>query len=158
MFCLRILDVEESVVGTGEEGDGLLVVVVRASIRGVGVSSCIELGLGPRPRSSIWISGVPARTKRRVCPLVILALRPRLLCRLLRLSMSNPRVPKDSGVVVAVMQVRCFFRPGISSIPGVFLMGGDPFGCHSLWSSLVYRCHCNLNQIMNDIEAKIRVR
>jgi len=46
MFCLRILDVEEGVVGTGEEGAGLLVVVVRESIRGVGVPSCIELGLG----------------------------------------------------------------------------------------------------------------
>ena len=44
MFCLRILDVEEGVVGTGEESTGLLVVVVRESIRGVGVSSCIELG------------------------------------------------------------------------------------------------------------------
>ena len=49
MFCLRILDVEEGVVGTGEEGVGLLVVVVRESIRGVGVPSCIELGLGSRP-------------------------------------------------------------------------------------------------------------
>ena len=29
MFCLRVLDVEEGVVGTGEEGAGLLVVVVR---------------------------------------------------------------------------------------------------------------------------------
>jgi len=44
MFCLRVLDIEESVVGTGEESTGLLVVVVRESIRGVGVSSCIELG------------------------------------------------------------------------------------------------------------------
>jgi len=44
MFCLRILDVEESVVGTGEESAGLLAVVVRESIRGVTVSSCIELG------------------------------------------------------------------------------------------------------------------
>jgi len=49
MFCLRILDVEEGVVGTGEEGAGLLVVVVHESIRGVGVPSCIELGLGSRP-------------------------------------------------------------------------------------------------------------
>jgi len=49
MFCLRILDVEEGVVGTGDEGDGLLVVVVRESIRGIGVPSCIELGLGPGP-------------------------------------------------------------------------------------------------------------
>jgi len=44
MFCLRILDVEEGVVGTCEESVGLLVVVVRESIRGVGVSSCIKLG------------------------------------------------------------------------------------------------------------------
>ena len=44
MFCLRVLDVEESVVGTGEESAGLLVVVVRESVGGVGVSSCIELG------------------------------------------------------------------------------------------------------------------
>ena len=49
MFCLHILDVEEGVVGTGEEGADLLVVVVRESIRGVGVPSCIQLGLGPRP-------------------------------------------------------------------------------------------------------------
>ena len=49
MFCLRILDVEEGVVGTGEEGGDFLVVVVRESIRGVGVPSCIELGLGSRP-------------------------------------------------------------------------------------------------------------
>ena len=99
MFCLRILDAEDGVVGAVEEGAGLVVVVVRESIRGVGVPSCIKLGLGPGP----WISGIPARTKRRVCPLVILAFWPRLLCRLMWLSMSNPRVPKDSGVVVAVM-------------------------------------------------------
>jgi len=49
MFCLHILDVEEGVVGTVEEGAGLLVEVVRESIRGVRVPSCIELGLGPRP-------------------------------------------------------------------------------------------------------------
>ena len=49
MFRLRILDAEEGVVGTGEEGDGLLVIVVRESIRGVGVPSCIKLGLGSRP-------------------------------------------------------------------------------------------------------------
>jgi len=49
MFCLRVLDVEEGVVGTGEESTGLLVVVVRESIRGVGVSSCIELGRRSRP-------------------------------------------------------------------------------------------------------------
>jgi len=42
MFCLRILDVEESVVDMGEESTGLLVVVVRESVGGVGVSS--ELG------------------------------------------------------------------------------------------------------------------
>jgi len=46
MFRLRILDGEEGVVGTGEESAGLLVVVVRESIRGVGVSFCIELGRG----------------------------------------------------------------------------------------------------------------
>ena len=44
LFFLRILDVEEGVVGTGEESAGLLVIVVRESISGVGVSSCIELG------------------------------------------------------------------------------------------------------------------
>ena len=43
MFRLRILDVEEGVVGTGKESTGLLVVVVRESVGGVGVSSCIEL-------------------------------------------------------------------------------------------------------------------
>jgi len=41
MFCLHILDVEEGVVGTGEEGVGLLVVVALESIRGVGVPSYI---------------------------------------------------------------------------------------------------------------------
>ena len=45
MFRLHILDVEEGVVGTGEESVGLLVIVIRESIRGVGVSSCIELGV-----------------------------------------------------------------------------------------------------------------
>jgi len=49
MFRFRILDVEEGVVGVGEEGVGLLIVVVRESIRGIGVPSCIELGRGPRP-------------------------------------------------------------------------------------------------------------
>ena len=44
MFRLRILDVEEGVVGTGEESAGLLVVVVRERIRGIRASSCIELG------------------------------------------------------------------------------------------------------------------
>ena len=44
MFRLCILDVEEGVVGTGEESAGLLVVVVRESIRGVEVPSCFELG------------------------------------------------------------------------------------------------------------------
>ena len=44
MFCLRVLDVEESVVGTSEESTGLLIVVIRESVGGVGVSSCIELG------------------------------------------------------------------------------------------------------------------
>jgi len=43
MFCLRVLDVEEGVVGTGEESTGLLVVVIRESVGGVRVSSCIEL-------------------------------------------------------------------------------------------------------------------
>jgi len=49
MFGLHILDAEEGVVGTGEEGAGLLVVVVHENIRGFGVPSCIQLGLGPRP-------------------------------------------------------------------------------------------------------------
>ena len=44
MFRLRILDVEECVVGTGEESASLFVVVVRESIRGFGVLSYIELG------------------------------------------------------------------------------------------------------------------
>jgi len=44
MFCLRILDVEEGVDVTGDESAGLLVVVIHESIRGVGVSSCIESG------------------------------------------------------------------------------------------------------------------
>ena len=44
MFCLRILDVEESVVGAVEESGGLLVVVICESVGGVGVSSCIKLG------------------------------------------------------------------------------------------------------------------
>ena len=48
MFCLHILDVEEGVVGKDEESAGLLVVVVRESIRGVRVLSWIELG---------WTSG-----------------------------------------------------------------------------------------------------
>ena len=39
------------------------------------------------------------------------------------------------------------------------LDGWSSFQIHSLWSSLVYRCHCNLNQIiLNNIEAKVRVR
>ena len=49
MLRLRILDVEEGVFGTVEQGTGLLVVVVHESIRGVGVSSCIELGQGTGP-------------------------------------------------------------------------------------------------------------
>ena len=48
LLYLRILDVEEGVVSTGEEDAGLLVVVVRENIKGVGVPSCIKLGLGPR--------------------------------------------------------------------------------------------------------------
>ena len=51
MFCLRILDVEEGVVDTGEESAGLLVVVVRESIRGIRVPSCIELGQGLDPEA-----------------------------------------------------------------------------------------------------------
>ena len=85
--------------------------------------------------------------------------RPCLLYWLLWLRMSNPWVSKDSRVVVAIMQVRCFFWPGISSIPGAFSMGGHPFRCHSLWSSLIHRCCCNLNQkILNNVEVKVRVR
>jgi len=49
MFRLRILDVEEGVVGTGEENAGSFVVVIRESIRGVVVPSCIELGQGSGP-------------------------------------------------------------------------------------------------------------
>ena len=44
MFCLRVLDVEECVVGTSEESTGLLIVVIREGVGGVGVSSCIKLG------------------------------------------------------------------------------------------------------------------
>ena len=44
MFCLRVLDVEEGVVGAGEESTGLLIVVIRESVGRVGVSSCIKLG------------------------------------------------------------------------------------------------------------------
>ena len=44
MLCLRVLDVEEGVVGTAEESTGLLVVVIRESVGGVGVLSCIKLG------------------------------------------------------------------------------------------------------------------
>ena len=51
MFRLRILDVKEGVVGTGEERAGLLVVVVHESIRGIRVSSCIELGGGLDPEA-----------------------------------------------------------------------------------------------------------
>ena len=49
MFCLRILNDEEGVVSTGEESAGLLVAVVRESIRGVEVPSCIELRRGSGP-------------------------------------------------------------------------------------------------------------
>ena len=44
MFYLRVLNVEEGVVGTSEESTGLLVVVIRESVGGAGVSSCIKLG------------------------------------------------------------------------------------------------------------------
>ena len=47
MLRLCFLYGKESVVDAGEEGAGLMVVV--SSIGGVGVSSCIKLGLGPRP-------------------------------------------------------------------------------------------------------------
>jgi len=49
MFWLPILDGEKGVVGAVEEGAGLLVVVAEEHIGGVGVPSCIKLGLGPRP-------------------------------------------------------------------------------------------------------------
>jgi len=49
MFCLPIFDGEKGVVGAVEEGTGLLVVVAGEHIGGVGVPSCIKLGLGPRP-------------------------------------------------------------------------------------------------------------
>jgi len=51
MFCLCVLDVEEGVVGAVEESAGLLIVVVRESVGGVGVSSCIELGGGLDPEA-----------------------------------------------------------------------------------------------------------
>ena len=44
MFGLCVLDVEEGVVGTSEESTGLLIVVIRESVGGIGVSSCIKLG------------------------------------------------------------------------------------------------------------------
>ena len=49
MLSLPILDGEKGVVGAVEEGAGLLVVVPGEHIGGVGVPSCIKLGLGPRP-------------------------------------------------------------------------------------------------------------
>ena len=73
--------------------------------------------------------------------------------------MSQTWVSKDSRVVVAIMQVRCFFWSRVSSIPGAFSVGGHPFRCHSLWSSLVHWCCCNLNQkVLHNVEAKVRVR
>ena len=48
MLRLCFLYGEESVVGAGEEGAGLMVVVSSESIGGVGVSSRIKLGQGPR--------------------------------------------------------------------------------------------------------------
>jgi len=49
MLRLPFLYGEESVVGAVEEGADLLVVVPRESIGGIGVTSCIKMGLGPRP-------------------------------------------------------------------------------------------------------------
>jgi hypothetical protein len=49
MFCLPILDGEKGVVGAVEEGASLLVIVTGEYIGGIGVPSCIKLGLGPRP-------------------------------------------------------------------------------------------------------------
>ena len=49
MLRLPFLYGEEGVVGAVEEGTGLLVVVPRENIGGVGVTSCIKLGLEPRP-------------------------------------------------------------------------------------------------------------
>ena len=49
VLCLPFLYGEEGVVDAVEEGAGLLVVVPRENIGGVGVTSCIKLGLGPRP-------------------------------------------------------------------------------------------------------------
>jgi len=51
MFCLRILDVEESVVGTGEESAGLLVVVVRESIRALEYRPASNWGGGLDPEA-----------------------------------------------------------------------------------------------------------
>jgi len=48
-LSLPILDGEKGVVGAVEEGTVLLVVVPAEHIGGVGVPSCIKLGLGPRP-------------------------------------------------------------------------------------------------------------
>jgi len=49
MLHLPFLYGEEGVVDAVEEGVGLLVVVPRENIGGVGVTSCIKLGLGPGP-------------------------------------------------------------------------------------------------------------
>ena len=49
MLNLPILDGEKGVVGAVEEGADLLVVVPGEHIGGIGVPSCIKLGLGPRP-------------------------------------------------------------------------------------------------------------
>ena len=49
MLRLPFLYGEEGVVGAVEEGTGLLVVVPRKNIEGIGVTSYIKLGLGPRP-------------------------------------------------------------------------------------------------------------
>jgi len=156
MFRLCILDVEEGVVGTGEGSAGLLVVLVRESIRGVGVSVLHRIGAGVwtlKLHMDQWSTCPYGKAGLSTGDLDSLAMSPVLA---LVVEHVEPMGLKGLWVVVTIMQVRCFFRPGISSIPSAFSMGGHPFRCHLLWGSLVYRCHFNLNQvILNNIEAKV---
>ena len=51
MFCLCVLDVEENVVGAGEESAGLLVVVIRESVGGVEYRPASNWGGGLDPEA-----------------------------------------------------------------------------------------------------------
>jgi len=56
---------EEGVVGAVEEGAGLLVVVPRENIGGVGVTSYIKLGLGLDPEAlNVSVEYLPERKGR----------------------------------------------------------------------------------------------